>query len=215
MAGVTSTQATVELDADRKAALQALANRLPPSTTPETPEQRLERLLTGLASAALEEYVEYLSSERHPGTLAQHRELRLSLLMAQLFGDSLPSERLIADMLGLTPGEARSLVPRVLARYRKRLSGTLEESAKSVLKQARSSGDDSDIICDLVTYRFLKERLAGIAEQVRAKGAGEDGLFVPIAPDRRTVNGYTLNKKTFDALWESLGLPDRNAGQKK
>jgi len=134
-----------------------------------------------------------------------------------VFGDLLPPEALVADMLGLTQTEVRSLLPRVIARYRKRLAGVLEESAKKTLKTAKGplSNGDWFVVCDPVTSRFLKDRLADIVETGAAEAASAGGLLSPLAPDRGTVNGYTLTKETFEALNESLQLPKRAAKSKK
>src|SRR5687767_7979791 len=70
----------------------------------------------GLAKAATREYFYMILHGGMPGRLDEVRQLRLKLLIDDLFDGSIPTETDVGDLFQQTPTQSRSLVRNTLVR---------------------------------------------------------------------------------------------------
>lgn len=181
-----------------------------PQITLEVPEGELRRLLeifgvdgvkdpgaalalqTGLARAALAEYLLMATGERNPTTVRDLRELRLQLLAHHL-PQHLPSDEQIAELFQLTRTQARTLVSGTRARYRKELGEMLAEAAKGALRNATAVNKDT------IRIEASDSLVAYISEIIRSA-----------APPTKRMDAshrYDLARATVGELCDLLELP--------
>jgi hypothetical protein len=154
--------------------------------------ERASKLQSGIAQAALAEYLLLLTGERSPSTMRDLRELRLRLLARHL-PEQLPSDEQIADIFKLTRTQASTLVNGTRARYRQEFAAMLNEAAKKALKGAQKVNDN--------TVRIeASASLAAYLEETIRSGA-------PPAKRTDAARQYNLVRATVEELCGVLGLP--------
>jgi hypothetical protein len=117
--------------------LRGLARQI---SLPDTGAPNAEVLLSGLASAAVAEYLAHATLQPPITTVSALRELRLAVLSEHLLGGSLPSEGFVADLFALTATEARSLLRRSVARQPARLHQAIRTAARRSVEEAQGIG---------------------------------------------------------------------------
>jgi hypothetical protein len=154
--------------------------------------ERASKLQSGIAQAALAEYLLLLTGERSPSTMRDLRELRLRLLACHL-PESLPSDEQIAEIFQLTRTQARTLISGTRARYRHELEHMLRQAAKVALKNAEAVDQD--------TIRIeASDSLASYLGEI--VHSAQPPMKRPDASRR-----YDLTRSTVEELCEVLGLP--------
>ncbi|MGP3912972.1 hypothetical protein [Nonomuraea sp. 10N515B] len=200
-----TVQVKLSITEDQLEQLRELAQRLPLMASGRSRDDEndlVQRLLEGVTGAAADEYIDHITRVAEPTTLTRVRELRLAHLMERLFEGNLPSEYVIADVLGLTTGEARALLPRVVAHNRKRLNSAILSAARKALQDHDEPSDDIRWIrCDVVTFTYLRDLVSQIAER------GGPSL-APLSKRTDVVGIYIAPKDTFEALRKELGMED-------
>ncbi|MEV0382761.1 hypothetical protein [Nonomuraea sp. NPDC050643] len=214
-----SVQVTLSITVEQHAQLRELARRLPlvashrsPSDGDDSDDSLLQQLLEGLTGAAADEYIEHITRVAEPTSLTRVRELRLAHLVERLFGGKLPSEYVIADVLGLTSGEARVLLSRVVAHNRQRLTKAMLSASRKALENSKRPDDKKRWIrCDIATFFYLRDLVSQIAER------GGPSL-PPLSKRTDAVGGYVAPTDTFLALCRELGVEDpwqKNSDRRK
>ena len=150
-------------------------------------------LVRGLAAAAFREYLLTITGERIPTGVRDIRELRLRLMAEHLPG-SLPSDRQVAQLFGLTSSQARTLVAGTRARYPQEFAGLVVTAAKNALRQATKVDDDTvRITASDSLVAFLRDVL-------------QDSVAPPPLRRPDVSLRYDLNRQTVEELCARLGL---------
>jgi len=194
---------SLDLDDEDRAALDEIVGMWRNSSgfdTAATRDAALGEFLSRVARAGTTEYLSQLTQGSGPATITQHRELRLSHVLEHVFGESLPSEHVVAEMFGLTASEARSILPRAVSRHRKRLDPIVAKSARTALEAAlgKEGDDDRSISCDATTHRYLVDRVSRLA-------GSRGGSFQSPTKRNDAVGKYTISDVTLKQLCTDLG----------
>lgn len=133
----TSVTLQLSLTPSQQARLRGLARQV---TLPDAGAADVDVLLSGLASAAVAEYLAHATLQPPITTVAALRELRLAVLSEHLLGGRLPTEGFVADLFALTATEARSLLRRSVARQPERLHQAIRAAALRAVETAKPVG---------------------------------------------------------------------------
>jgi hypothetical protein len=125
----------VRLDLDDVAVERLVASFGPTVNPGQSQEQALAAVAEGVARAAFEEYVLYLTGARVPAGIRDLRELRLRLLSKHL-PDGVPRDVQVAALFHLTGSQARNLLAGTRARYPDDFETLFKETAKVALRGA-------------------------------------------------------------------------------
>jgi hypothetical protein len=131
----------VALTRAQVARLRALARQI---ELPADGRDPVEALLSGLASAALAEYLAHATLQPPLTTVGALRELRLAVLSEHLLGGDLPGEGFVADLFALTGSEARTLLRRSVARQPERLQQAIRAAALRAVQAAKPADSKNE-----------------------------------------------------------------------
>lgn len=165
----------------------------------ESKEEAVAPVAQGLARAAFEEYLLYMSGERVPAGIRDLRELRLRLL-AEHLPAGLPRDGQVAALFHLTTSQARNLIAGTRARYPAKFEVLFREAAKKALREAeRLESDRARITAGSSLAAFIRDLLSESVARPPTRLADASGR-------------YDLARATVRALCERLEMDPAEVG---
>jgi hypothetical protein len=166
----------IELQDAQGEQIQAIAN-----------EYALE--LSGIFSAAAEEYARMLLGEQVHGRSSDILEYRLLLLTKHAFGSKVPPERVVSAVFHVPVSRAKTMIRNILAKYRHELSKPVQNALAELLESAQpvagkdllTFGVQSDVVLELLKDKVREKNLPA---QIRSSSTPGQYLIYPEVRDK-------------------------------
>jgi hypothetical protein len=156
------------------------------------------------AEAAREEYVRMVLGQRVFTRGQDLLEYRLLLLIQHVFGGQLPSEQQISAVFQTTVSQSRTLLRSILAKYRYELGQATETTIRTLLAQARTDPDDSEVADDEKKTRLLTIDNANVVEEMNRRIVSIDPSLPPLVKQPSTGAVFKIKASSYTALNEQL-----------
>jgi len=158
----------------------------------------LNRELSKIASAAIEEYIKMMLGEKVFTRGSDIREYRLFLLIINYFEGNIPDERIISALFQTTQSESKSLLRSTLAKYHYMLKDSINASIIRVLSRDLIQNENGNYIVKNIPINIIDEMNRIVSEI--------DGSHNQIKKQRGTLQVYEIPPATYEALIEKLGV---------
>lgn len=141
--------------------------------------------------AAKEEWVRMILGQKVFTRGTDVREYRLFLMIQQVFGGRLPSEKTISGHFQTTTTQSRALLRAVMSKYQYELQGAIRDTLTDHLNGATQSDDE--------TWSMVVDS-ENVVEALNREVATIDGTLPQIAKSRGTVITYEIQNSTYVSL---------------
>lgn len=171
-------------------------------------DAQLDDHLAGAARAALQEYLDLFLGRRNPPRISDARELRLLLLVLNVFSAGMPPTNVVADLFQLTATQARTLMRNARTRYRFELQDRLREAIAAVL-HAGDEGQHGSLVVEIRDDALLE-----YAKELVKRGKGNP----PQIEDGDQTHKYVLRPATRRVLQDAAGVgpdPTERSGRRR
>lgn len=161
-----------------------------------TDDEDLIRALTGVAKAAINEYLEMILGKQIPTRANEMQERRLYHLLKCYFVGRIPSEAEVSSIFQLTESSSRSLIRNVKTKFKFNLEEELKATMKNVLLTARVVRENYIVV---INSESILEELKNI---VSTKAAHLN----QISKVKNSAGVYNIPEDTFVVLCQNYGV---------
>jgi hypothetical protein len=161
-------------------------------------KQELNQRLPLIARAASYEYLRMILGQKVSSRASDIFEYRLLLLVQEVFGNTMPDERTIADLFQMTESRAGALIRAASSKYRFELNQALKKSLVSVLQSVKRKKSDDDWEVT-ISSRAIVDNLNTLLSR-------KDGTLPPIKPRSDAVSTFVIKPSAYTVLCEVLEI---------
>ncbi|MGI6783064.1 MAG: hypothetical protein ACOX5A_02460 [Aminivibrio sp.] len=159
-------------------------------------EENYEKMLSGFASAAFEEYCRMILGQKVYTRISDLKEYRLYLIIKEVFDNRVPDDQKISDLFQTTPTESRSLTRSIASKYQYELREAIKETLKTIIEQSTKEN----------AKWFFTVNSPTKVEELNRILMSIDGRLPQVKKKKGTVSQYEMDNSSYTKLKEYFGL---------
>lgn len=161
--------------------------------------EELPQHLSSYGKAALCEYITMFLGQKVFRRGTDILEYRLFLLIQNALEGQIPDEQMVSNLFQTTATESRSLIRSVMSKYQYQLRNAIDESIKSILRNATKDNDDDQYIVVVNSFNLIAEMNSVLAEI--------DGSLPPITKKRGGgISTHLIKPSSYARLKEKYKI---------